>query len=81
MHIKPCVECDGDMELPRVGPLGLVHYPQSYVTAAREYPSFFRMVALGVLGSFIAVTIITTVHSLGTYCLTTWGSNLFQGFY
>ena len=65
------------MDIPRVGPLGLVHHPESYNAAARRYPTRLRVAALVVLGSFVAVTVVTTAYSLGAYCLTTWGGSPF----
>ena len=63
------------IEIPRVGPLGLVHHPDGYATAARRYPPRLRAAALAVLCSFVAVTLVTTTYSLGAYCLTTWGGS------
>ena len=63
------------MEIPQVGPLGLVHQPEGYVATARRYPPFLRVAAVWVLGSFLAVTVVTTAYSLGAYCLTTWGGS------
>ena len=65
------------MDIPRVGPLGLVHQPEGYVATVRGYPPFLRLAALSVLGSFLAVTVISTAYSLGAYCLTTWGGSPF----
>ena len=80
------------VEIPRVGPLGLIHHPENYSATARRYPTrrttrfdssprkLLRVAAFAVLGSFVAVTVITTTYSLGAYCLTTWGGNPFAGF-
>lgn len=65
------------MEIPKVGPLGLIDQPEGYVATARSYPKFLRLAALAVLGSFLTVTILTTAYSLGAYCLTTWGGSPF----
>ena len=65
------------MEIPRVGPLGLVHRPEGYHAPARRYPARLQLAALVVLGSFVAVTVATTAYSLGAYCLTTWGGSPF----
>ncbi len=65
------------MEIPHVGPLGLVDHPEGYVATARSYSPFLRVAAVGVLGSFLTVTILTTAYSLGAYCLTTWGGSPF----
>ena len=66
-----------DMEIPKVGPLGLIDQPEGYVATARSYPPFLRVAAVAVLGSFLTVTILTTAYSLGAYCLTTWGGSPF----
>ncbi len=68
------------MEIPRVGPLGLIHHPEGYSATARSYPAPLRVATLVVLASFLGVSIATTAYSLGTYCLTTWGGNPFTGF-
>ena len=68
---------DNGMEVPQVGPLGLVNQPQGYVATARSYPPVLRVVAVAVLGSFLAVTVVTTAYTLGAYCLTTWGGSPF----
>ena len=62
------------MEIPHVGPLGLVHHPDGYTAAARCYPPRLRAAALAVLCSFV-VTLVTTTYSLGAYCLTTWAGS------
>ena len=68
------------MEIPRVGPLGLVHHPENYAATARGYSLRLRIAALVVLGSFAGVTIVTSAYSLGRYCLTMWGGNPFGSF-
>ncbi len=65
------------MEIPRVGPLGLVHRPEGYTATARSYPTRLRVAALAVLGAFVVVSVVTTAYSLGAYCLTTWGGSPF----
>ncbi len=65
------------MQIPQVGPLGLVRQPEGYIATARRYPAFLRVAALCVLASFFAVTVVTTAYSLGAYCLTTWGGSPF----
>ena len=60
------------MEIPKVGPLGLIDHPDGYVARARSYPPFLRATAGGVLGWFLTVT-----YSLGAYCLTTWAGSPF----
>ena len=54
--------------------------PSLPVTARpRTHPTRLRVTALLVLGIFAAVNIVTTVFSLGGYCLTTYGGNPFAG--
>jgi len=65
------------MEIPKVGPLGLIDQPAGYIARARSYPPFLRVGAVGVLVSFLTVTVLTTAYSLGAYCLTTWGGSPF----
>jgi len=65
------------MEIPRVGPLGLVHQPDGYEATARRYPARLRLMAVVVLGVFVGVSVLTTASSLGAYCLTTWGGHPF----
>ena len=66
-----------DMEIPHVGPLGIVNQPADYKASARRYPPSLRLATFAVLGVFVAVTVVTTAYSLGAYCLTTWGGNPF----
>ena len=68
------------MEIPRVGPLGLVHHPEGYKAIARRYPTRLRVMAVVVLGAFVGVTIVSSAYSLGAYCLTTWGGHPFASF-
>ena len=68
------------VEIPRVGPLGLVHQPEGYEAAARDYPTGLRVAASFVLSAFVGASIATTAYSLGAYCLTTWAGNFFVGF-
>ena len=67
------------MEIPRVGPLGIVNHPAGYRASVRRYPPQIRLAACVALGTFLAVTFVTTAYSLGAYCLTTWGGNPFGG--
>ncbi len=68
------------VELPRVGPIGVIHHPEGYLASARRYPLSLRVTTFVVLGSFLGVTIVTTAYSLGAYCVTTWAGNPFGGF-
>lgn len=63
------------MEIPRVGPLGLLHQPDGYEATPRRYPARVRFAAMVVLGIFVGASVLTTAYSLGRYCLTTWGGN------
>jgi len=58
------------MEIPHVGPLGLVHQPDGYQATARRYPTRLCLMAAVVLGVFVGVSVLTTATSLGAYCLT-----------
>lgn len=58
------------MELPRVDPVGLVEVPEGYTARPRRLPLPLRLVAAGVLLAFGLVGTVTTVVSLGRYCLT-----------
>ena len=48
------------MEIPRVGPLGLIHQPDGYQATARRYPARLRLMAVVVLGVFVGVSVLTT---------------------
>jgi hypothetical protein len=69
------------MQLPRINPVGVIEYPDGYVLRARRLPISLRVVALAILASFVAVTTVTTVFSLGRFCLTSQASaaSPFQG--
>lgn len=64
------------MELPRVNPIGLTEIPPDFQARRRRYSRIARVVATAVLAVFILVVIVTTVVSLGAYCLTSDGSNV-----
>jgi len=63
------------MELPRVNPVGLTEIPPGFQVRRRRYSLIARVVATAVLALFILVATVTTVVSLGSYCLTSDGSN------
>ena len=65
------------MEIPHVGPVGVVNQPPGYRASARHYPPRLRLAAFAVLSAFVSVSLFTTAYSLGAYCLTTWGGNPF----
>ncbi len=58
------------LELPRVNPVGLIESPDSYKAPPRKLPFALRLVAAAILIAFTAVGTVTTVVSLGAYCLT-----------
>ncbi|MCB1033718.1 MAG: hypothetical protein KDD47_07785 [Acidobacteria bacterium] len=59
------------MEIPRVNPVGLVEQPPGFETTPRQHPLWLRALVLLLLLVFGGVTVVTTVVSLGRYCLTT----------
>ncbi|MEM8997519.1 MAG: hypothetical protein AAGF23_22230 [Acidobacteriota bacterium] len=63
------------METPKVNAVGLVEYPDDYVAAPRSYGRGLRVAALLFLCFFAAVTVGSTVLSLGAYCLTSDGGD------
>ncbi len=63
------------MELPRVNPVGLTEIPPVFQARRRRYSLRARVVATAVLAVFMLVVTVTTVVSLGSYCLTSDGSN------
>ncbi|MEM1181577.1 MAG: hypothetical protein AAGM22_24755 [Acidobacteriota bacterium] len=63
------------METPRVNAVGLVEYPEDYVASPRTYSRALKLGALLFLSFFAAVTVISTVVSLGAYCLTSDGGD------
>ena len=63
------------MELPRVNPIGLTEIPPGFQARRRRYSRTARVVATVVLTIFALVVIVTTVLSLGAYCLTSDASN------
>ena len=67
------------MEIPRVNPIGIVERPPDQTARPRTYPTRLRVPAVLVLGVFAAVSIATTVFSLGAYCLTTYAGSPFAG--
>jgi len=58
------------LQLPRVNPIGLIESPDSYEAPPRKLPIVLRLVAAAILIAFTAVGTVTTVVSLGAYCLT-----------
>jgi hypothetical protein len=66
---------DSTMELPRVNPVGLTEIPPGFQSRRRRYSLTARVMATVVLAVFALVVTVTTVVSLGSYCLTSDGSN------
>lgn len=64
------------MEFPRVNPIGLTEIPPGIQARRRRYSLIACVVATAVLTVFILVVTVTTVVSLGSYCLTSDGSNI-----
>ena len=64
------------MELPRVNPVGCTEIPAGFRARRRPYSLAARVVATAILAVFALVATVTTVVSLGSYCLTSDGSNI-----
>ncbi|MCH9649422.1 MAG: hypothetical protein K0U98_14365 [Deltaproteobacteria bacterium] len=64
------------MELPKVNAVGLLEQPESYTPTPRSYPKWQKWAVFTFLAVFVLVTLITTVVSLGHYCLTTDGGDI-----
>lgn len=62
------------MELPQVSPIGLLERPAA-TGPPRRYPRGLRLLAAMVLAGFLFVTVVSTVVSLGRYCLTSHAGN------
>jgi len=58
------------MEIPRVNAVGLLEVPEDYVARPRPLPVVMRLAAASILLAFGLVGTVTTVASLGRYCLT-----------
>jgi len=54
-----------------VSPIGLVQNPGEFAQAPRRHSAGRRFLAAALLALVAAVTVLTTVASLGSYCLTT----------
>jgi hypothetical protein len=59
------------MEPPRVNPIGILETEPDFVSSPRRYSPRLRLLAGLLLALFFAATVVTTVVSLGRYCLTT----------
>lgn len=65
-------------EPPRVNAVGLVVHATDEGGTPRQFSAVQRWVAWLFLAFFFAVTVVTTVVSLGTYCLTSDGADTRQ---
>jgi hypothetical protein len=59
------------MEPPRVNPIGLLETPADLAATPRRFSRPLRLLAGLLLVLFLLGTMVTTVVSLGRYCLTT----------
>lgn len=59
------------MEPPRVNPVGLLETPPDLASTPRRFSATLRLLASLLLVLFLLGTMVTTVISLGRYCLTT----------
>jgi hypothetical protein len=63
------------MEPPRVNPIGILETAPDFVASPRRYSPRLRLLAVLLLALFFGATVVTTVVSLGRYCLTTDAAN------
>ena len=63
------------MQTPSVNAVGLLEVPADYEAEPRQYRRTTRLLALLFLIFFAAVTVGSTVLSLGAYCLTSHGAD------
>jgi len=59
------------MEPPRVNPIGLLESPGGFTSSPRPFSRPLRLLAGAMLAIFLAATVVSSVVSLGRYCLTT----------
>ncbi len=59
------------MEPPRVNPIGLLESPADFAASPRRFSRPLRLLAGALLAIFLAATVVSSVVSLGRYCLTT----------
>ena len=57
--------------VPKVSPVGLLESPPGFGGPPRKRPAALRLLAAVLLAIVVALTVLTTVASLGSYCLTT----------
>lgn len=63
------------MEPPRVNPIGILETGPDFVSSPRRYSLRLRLLTGLLLALFFGATVVTTVVSLGRYCLTTDAAN------
>ena len=63
------------MDPPRVNPVGLLEAAPDQVSTPRRFSRPLRLLAGLLLVLFLLGTMVTTVVSLGRYCLTTDSTN------
>jgi hypothetical protein len=59
------------MQPPRVNPIGLFETPPDFPSTPRRFSGRLRLLAGLLLALVFLGTVVTTVVSLGRYCLTT----------
>jgi hypothetical protein len=59
------------VEPPRVNPIGILETPPDLASTPRRFSRRLRLLAGLLLALFFLGTVVTTVVSLGRYCLTT----------
>ena len=59
------------MEPPRVNPIGLLESPTDFTASPRRFSRPLRLLAGALLAIFLVATVVSSVVSLGRYCLTT----------
>ena len=67
---------DRGLRLARVNPVGILELPAGGSGERRPASRGARLAALVLLALFAFVTVATTVASLGSYCLTSDGSDV-----
>jgi len=63
------------MEPPRINPVGILEISPDFASSPRRYSRRLRLLAGLLLALFFTATVVTTVISLGRYCLTTDAAN------
>ena len=61
--------------LPRVSPVGILESPAEFAASPRGFSRPLRLFAGLLLALFLAATVVSSVVSLGSYCLTTDGAD------